>query len=245
MLVVLPALTWQGENPVDDDRDGIPRHADRRRAGPTRPTARQGAPAGLRRRGGAAGLPRQAHLGYDLTTDLGLINGIGPTLSGHAGVVLAGSQRWTALSFGAGLRNYVAAGGMVASIGTDTLRAGVRVVGKVASNPSGLASTDLFGIAAASVVVRSHDLITVIRDDLHIFTATSGAFPGFSTFQPLHSPHPPASAAGTSNSLTSVIGVHFGRGTVVEIALPGFGAAAAHNVDAQEFLGTLWGRLRR
>ena len=130
---------------------------------------------------------------------------------------------------------------MVASIGTDTLRAGVRVVGKVASNPSGIASTDLFGVAAASIVARSHDLITVIRDDLHIFTATSGAFPGFTMFQPLHAPHPPASAAGTSNSLTSIIGMHVGRGTLVEIALPGFGAAVAHNVDAQEFLGTLWG----
>jgi hypothetical protein len=245
VLVVLPALTWQGLNPVDDDGDGVPDTLTN--GGPVRlvrPLA-DGLPAGFTDEASLLAYLDHAHLPYDLTTDLGVINGIGPSLSGHAGVVLAGSQRWTALSFGAGLRNYVAAGGTVASIGTDTLRSSVRVLGKVASNPSGLASTDLFGIAAASVVVRSHDLITVIRDNLHIFAATSGAFPGFTTFQPLHSPHPPASAAGTSNSLTSIIGVHVGRGTLVEIALPGFGGAVAHNVDAQEFLGTLWGRLRR
>ena len=245
VLVVLPALTWQGLNPVDDDGDGVPDTLTD--GGPVRlvrPLA-DGLPPGFTDEASLLAYLDHAHLPYDLTTDLGVINGIGPSLSGHTGVVLAGSQRWTALSFGAGLRNYVAAGGMVASIGTDTLRAGVRVVGKVASNPSGIASTDLFGVAAASIVARSHDLITVIRDDLHIFTATSGAFPGFTMFQPLHAPHPPASAAGTSNSLTSIIGVHVGRGTLVEIALPGFGAAVAHNVDAQEFLGTLWGRLRR
>ncbi len=245
VLVVLPALTWQGLNPVDDDGDGIPNTLSN--GGPvrlTRPLA-DGLPPGFADEAELLAYLDHAHLPYDLTTDLGVINGIGPSLSGHTGVVLAGSQRWTALSFGAGLRNYVTSGGTVASIGTDTLRAGVRVIGKVASNPSGLASTDLFGIAAASIVARSHDLITVIRDDLHIFSATSGAFPGFTMFQPLHAPHPPPSAAGTSNSLTSIIGVHVGRGTLVEIALPGFGAAVAHNVDAQEFLGTLWGRLRR
>ena len=106
-------------------------------------------------------------------------------------------------------------------------------------------STDLFGIAAASVVARSHDLITVIRDGLHIFSSTSGAFPGFTAFQPLHSPRPPASAAGTSDALTSIIGLHIGRGTLVEVALPGFGAALSHNVDAQEFVNALWSRLRR
>ena len=245
VLVVLPALTWQGLNPVDDDGDGVPDTLTN--GGPihlVRPLA-NGLPPGFEDEAALLAYLDHAHLPYDLTTDLGVINAIGPLLSGHTGVVLAGAQRWTALSFGVGLRNFVAHGGQVASIGTDTLRAGVRVVGKVASDPSGLASTDLFGIAAASVVARSHDLITVIRDGLHIFSSTSGAFPGFTAFQPLHSPRPPASAAGTSDALTSIIGLHIGRGTLVEVALPGFGAALSHNVDAQEFVNALWSRLRR
>lgn len=245
VLVVLPALTWQGLNPVDDDGDGIPDTLTN--GGPirlTRPLA-NGLPPGFADEAALLAYLDHAHLPYDLTTDIGVVAGVGPELSGHTGVVLAGSQRWTATSLGTGLRNFVAHGGSLASIGVDTLRAGVRVVGKVASGPSGLAATDLFGIEAASVVARSQDLITVIRDGLHIFTATSGAFPGFTSFQPIHAPRPPASAAGTSNALTSIIGLHVGRGTLVEIALPGFGAAVAHNVDAQEFLGSLWGRLRR
>ncbi len=244
VLVVLPALTWQGLNPVDDNGDGLP---DTLTAGGpirlTRPLA-DGLPPGFDDEASLLAHLDRAHLPYDLTTDIGVINGVGPALSGHTGVALAGAQRWTALAFGAGLRAFVARGGRVASFGVDTLRAGVRVTGKVASNPSGLASTDLFGVAAAALA-RSHDLITVIRDDLHIFTATSGAFPGFTSFQPLHAPRPPASAAGTSNATTSIIGVHVGRGTLVEVALPGFGAAVASNVDAQEFLGSLWTFLRR
>lgn len=244
VLVVLPALTWQGLNPVDDNGDGVPDTLSG--GGPvrlTRPLA-DGLPPGFGDEAALIAHLDHAHLPYDLTTDLGVINGIGPSLSTHTGVVLDGAQRWTALSFGAGLRNFVTQGGTVASIGVDTLRAGVRVTGKVASNPSGLASTDLFGVAAADLA-RSHDLITVIRDGLHIFSSTSGAFPGFNTFQPLHAPHPPASAAGTSDATTSIIGIRVGRGTVVEVGLPGFGAALANNVDAQEFLGSLWSRLRR
>ena len=49
MLVVLPALTWQGHNPVDDNGDGLPDTLD---AGVPieldRPLA-DGLPAGLRR----------------------------------------------------------------------------------------------------------------------------------------------------------------------------------------------------
>lgn len=245
VLVVLPALTWQGLNPVDDNADGVPNTLTN--GGPvrlTRPLA-DGLPPGFGDEAALLAYLDHAHLPYDLTTDIGVINGVGPALSGHTGVVLAGAQRWTALAFGTALRTFVSRGGAVASIGVDTLRAGVRVVGKVASDPSGLASTDVFGVAAASTVARSQDLITVIRDDLHIFSGTSGAFPGFTMFQPLHAPHPPASAAGTSTTTTSVIGLRVGRGTLVEVALPGFGAAVAHNVDAQAFLGSLWGLLRR
>jgi hypothetical protein len=244
VLVVLPAITWQGLNPVDDNGDGMP---DTLTAGGpirlTRPLA-NGLPAGFEDEAALLAYLDHAHLPYDLTTDIGVINGVGPALSGHTGVVLAGAQRWTALAFGAGLRTFVSRGGRLASFGVDTLRSGVRVSGKIASSPSGLASTDLFGVAAASLA-RSHDLITVIRDNLHIFATTSGAFPGFTTFQPLHAPRPPASAAGTSSATTSIIGVPVGRGTLVEVALPGFGTAVTRNVDAQEFLGSLWTFLRR
>jgi len=46
----------------------------------------------------------KAHLPYDLTTDLGLIEGDGPQLDGYKGVVFAGSERWVPASLVMGTR---------------------------------------------------------------------------------------------------------------------------------------------
>ena len=84
LLVVLPALTWQGRNPVDDDGDGMPNTLDCRRprasALLTRPFA-HGMPAGFAQGEGA--LLRFLDdnlLRYDLTTDAALASGEGPPL---------------------------------------------------------------------------------------------------------------------------------------------------------------------
>lgn len=101
ILVVLPALTWQGLNPVDDvgsspyDGDGLPN------------TLTAGVPVGLTNRVLANGLPAglgdiegllaflaKEKMPYDLTTDLGLAEGVGPELNSYRGVVLAGDEMW-------------------------------------------------------------------------------------------------------------------------------------------------------
>jgi hypothetical protein len=250
VLVVLPALTWQGRNPVDDDGDGIPNTLDD--GGPIRlgRPLTGGLPAGWADESALIEYLIRAHLPFDLTTDISLIDGVGPGLKGHTGVVLAGSERWQSVALGTALRSFVQSGGRLLSIGTDSLRAGVNVRGGTASSPSAPASTDLFGVRPGPLVSHSHDLITVIDDGLGIFSTTSGAFPGFSSFQPLHPPRAAVaaggtSAAGTSDQTTSIIGFPLGRGTVVEIGLPGFGSALAGNVDAQELVGRLWTVLRR
>jgi hypothetical protein len=248
LLVVLPALTWQGENPVDDDDDGLPN------------TLEAGAPVNLARPF-AAGRPRgfadeagflayldKAHLPYDLTTDLGLISGTGPLLSGHRGVVLAGSERWLPVTLGSALRSYVGAGGHVLSLGLDSLTAAVTVrvsaQGATALDPTSPAGADIFGARPGPLVAQSRDLIIVTEDRLGIFSTTSGAFPGFSSFQPFVSVVSPggqvASAAGTSRSTSSIVGFPLGRGFVVEIGLPGFGASLARNTDTQELVARLW-----
>ena len=109
-----------------------------------------------------------------------------------------------------------------------------------AASSSAPADTDLFGVRPGRLVTRNHDLITVIQYGLGIFSTTSGAFPGYGSYQVLRAPKPPAAAAGTSDQTTSIIGFTSGRGTVVEIGLPGFGASLAGNVDAQELVGRLW-----
>jgi hypothetical protein len=244
VLVVLPALSWQGTNAVDDDGDGMPN------------TLAAGLPIELQRPF-AAGLPQgfgdqaalvayldRTHLSYDLTTDLGLIDGVGPPLAGHRAVVLAGSERWLTGALGDALRSYVMRGGRVLSLGIDALRRTVTVQRRQAVDPTAPTAADVLGARPGAVVrQRPSDFISVISDQLGIFSGTAGVFQGFGSYQPFAPPTPPArllSAAGATATSPSIIGYATGRGVVVDIGLPGFGSILPHNVDAQELIGRLW-----
>jgi hypothetical protein len=248
VLVVLPALTWQGLNPVDDDGDGIP---DTLENGSLihlgRPLV-DGLPAGFADESALLSYLDSTHRSYELTTDLAVIRGVGPRLDGHAAVVFAGSERWIPSSFSSALRAYVSGGGHVLSLGADSLRRGVTVHGDEALDPTPPAASDVLGARPGSLVTRSHALLIVIRDDLGIFTSTSGAFAGYSSYQPITSVAAPAqvlSEAGVSYTEPSIVGYRLSRGTVVDIALPGFGSSLAHDVDAQELISRLWSVLSR
>lgn len=245
-LVVLPALSWQGSNRVDDDHDGLPNTLS---AGTPielhRPLA-DGLPSDFADEAGFIRYLDRAHLPFDLTTDLGLLDGTGAALTSHRAVCLDGAERWLPASLGSSLRVYAQQGGHVVSIGTDSLLRGVTVRGTQALAPSAPASTDIFGVHPQPLVPHTSELITVNRDALGIFSSTSGALPGFSAYQPLAPGGPPfASAAGVGEQSAAVAGLHFGHGIVVEIALPGFGSRLAGDVDAQELVGRLWQTLRR
>jgi hypothetical protein len=94
------------------------------------------------------------------------------------------------------------------------------------------------------VVTNSTSEILVIRDGLGIFSGTSNAFPGFSSYQPIPSTAAPAgrilSAAGTSDTSPSIIGYQLGHGVVVEVGLAGFSPSLSHSVDAQQLTRRLW-----
>jgi hypothetical protein len=245
---VLPALTWQAYNPVDDppDRDGVPNtlagggpiQLDRVLAG--------GLPGGFTDKAAFLSYLDKAHLPYDLTSDLALIDGVGPSLAGHSGVVLAGSERWIPASLGSELRSYVENGGRVLSLGIDSLRRTVKIRGTTALDPSAPAGADFLSARPGALVTHNTDLITVIEDGLHIFTGTSGAFQGYRWFEPIRVTPPGRllSAAGTTTATTPIVGYRLGRGVVVDIGLVGFGSSLAHNVDARELAGRLWTVLR-
>ena len=118
ILVVLPALTWQGLNPVDDvgsspyDGDGLPNTLT---AGvPIELTNRvlaNGLPAGLGDIEGLLAFLAKEKMPYDLTTDLGLAEGVGPGLNSYRGVVLAGDEMWLPQSLATDLREYAQGGG--------------------------------------------------------------------------------------------------------------------------------------
>ncbi len=247
VLVILPALTWQGLNPVDDEGDGVPNTL--ANGGPIRlyrPFA-DGLPAGF---GDIAGLLAdldRAGLPYDVTTDLALLQGRGPSLAGHTGVVLAGSERWIPPSLAASLRSFVVDGGHLLSLGIDSMLRGVRVSGGTAADPTAPVATDPLGGKPGALVTRNTDLITVIEDRLNIFSTTSGAFTGYSSFQPIRvaAPGKLLSAAGITNSSTAIVGYSLANGWVVDVGLAGFGSSLRHNLDARELVMQLWRQLRR
>lgn len=249
ILVVLPSLTWQGQNSADDPpRDGLPNTLDS--GGPIeldRPLER-GLPSGFADEEAFLAYLDKAHLPYDLTTDTALIDGTSQTLSGHAGVVLAGDERWLPASISQGLRAYVQGGGHILSLGLGSLQRGVTVrVGAFpeALNPTGPASADALGARPGAPVTGNSDLITVIRDGLGIFSNTSGAFTGYRSFQPITPPGRAVSEAATSTAGPSIVGYRLGKGIVVEIGLVGFGSSLADDVDAKELVGRLWSVLGR
>jgi hypothetical protein len=248
VLVVLPALTWQGENPVDDppEYDGVPNTL--QNGGPVllaRPLV-DGLPADATDEAALLAYLDHAQLPYDLTTDIALIDGTGPPLRGHTAVVLAGTETWVPGSLGAELRAYVASGGKLLSIGTGSLERGVRVGGGVASAPSASEETDAFGARLGDVVTgNTFSILVSPPDRLHLFGTTSGAFSGYSSYQPISPPTPALSQAGAGKSSPSIVAYRVGRGVVIDIGIAGFGSSLAHNVNAKELVSRLWMLLRR
>ncbi len=246
VLVVLPALTWQGENPVDDDGDGLPNTLTA--GGPIalqRPLA-DGLPPGFTDEASLIAYLNKARLHYDLISDLALLSDPGAALAGRHGVVLAGSETWLPGSVSAALRNFVLGGGHVLLAAPGSLQRGVTISGQTALDPTPPAAVDVFGARPGAVVSGNRDLLTVFSDRLKLFSGTSGAFGGVSAFQTVRPPGSEAvSVAGTSPQTPSIIGFGLGRGGVVEIGVSGFGSAVSHSVDFQELLARVWSLLSR
>lgn len=252
VLVVLPAITWQGLNRVDDDGDGLPNTLD---AGP-RATARLSRPF-------ADGMPAAIESGegallrflddelvrYDLTTDAALALGAGPPLGGHSGVVLAGDARWITPQLRDKLRRYVADGGRVWSLGTDSLRRWVRLrPDGTLAGPTAPRATDALGARPRQPLERPDEPmeITTYEDDpsLDLFEGTGGAFPGYDAYETLAGVVPgarPLSAAGAEAGIPVIAAWQLGDGLAIHTGLPQL-AAKAHDgdLDAAALVRRIW-----
>jgi flagellar hook assembly protein FlgD len=251
VLVVLPALTWQGLNPVDDDGDGLPNTltADTpiRLA---RPLV-DGLPPGFAQVAGLIAYLRASGRPFALTTDLSLVAGGGALLRGDTGVVLAGSERWLPAATSTALNTWVTHGGHLLSFGIGALQRTVSVTGGPtgqASDPSAPHAIDALS-ARPEGVRRTHGALLIVdRDRLNLFPPTAQALSGFHVYQafgPVQAPARLLTAVGVSASSPAVIGYALGRGTVLDVGLPSFGTKVAGNVTAQELLGRAWTLLSR
>jgi hypothetical protein len=248
MLVVMPVLTWQGRNPVDDNGDGLP---DTLAAGDPIELHRpldHGLPAGFADLTGLVAFLEKAHLPFDLTTDVGLAQSAGPALQTARAVVFAGDEPWVPVPLAQALRSYTAGGGHVLSLGIDSLRRLVRLRGGQVTAPTSPGATDILGARPGAVLPSHGALILAGRDRLHIFTGTSGAFRGYRSYQrfaPTTSYGPVASAAGAATSAPAIIGYRLSKGIVVDIGLPGFGSSLVDNFDARQLVTQIWTVLSR
>jgi len=210
----------------------------------TRPCA-NGMPAGVPDEAALLSYLGRVRRRYQLTTDVGLAQGVGPSLAGHPVVVLAGSERWITPSLSEALRAYVTAGGRVVSLGIDSLRRLVALRAGTAVHPGSPRATDVLG-AAPGPLAANPGPISVLADPLGIFTRFHGSLPGFALYEPLRPPPgAAASEAGPGSRRIAVAGYRLGRGVVVDIGLPGFASELAYEPAADGLLGSILSALSR
>jgi hypothetical protein len=183
-LVVLPALTWQGLNRMDDDADGF---ADRLPFSDSVRVDRPFAAGTLPKRFDAEVSPLlrwldRERLPYDLTTDLALARHEGPALGNAPGVAFAGSELWLPEELLRRLRDYAADGGRVAAFGADSFKRAVTLRGSVVSDPSPPRRENALG-ERTELVHTSAAPLTVFEDGLGLFEGVSGFVGEFNVFE--------------------------------------------------------------
>jgi hypothetical protein len=240
VLVLLPYVTWQGRNAVDDDGDGAPNTLDL--GGPVRPArimAGDGLPQGFTEQEGPLlqWLDREGKR-YDITTDWALAAGTGPALAGHHGVLIPGDARWLPTRVRARLRAFVRAGGVVVSTGTDSLRRSVALDAKHRlAKPSPRKVTDLFGARIAPVATKTTNLEVFTEDPkVDLFKNGNGLFPDVPAWEATDRVGDEADLV--SNAVTQspegntvVVAARFGKGLIIRTGFPSFPQRLAANSD--------------
>lgn len=250
VLVVLPVITWQGRNPVDDDGDGLPDVLDRglpvRLA---RVYAGNGLPAGFMQNEAPlmAYLDRRRHR-YDLTTDVALAL-TPPDLRRYRGVLVAGDARWLPAAVAKALRAFAAAGGTVASLGTESLRRQVTLTPKGRLvDPTPPAPTDLFGAQIAAPVTGNRQAIENSLDKIGLFAGGTGSFRGYPSYERTVDPGPQArlvASAVNGDGKPVITAATFGKGLVIRTGLAGFASHLNADRNAAALMESTWLKLSR
>jgi hypothetical protein len=247
VLVVLPMLTWMGDTPVDDSGDGLP---DTLRSGDAvslqRPLV-DGPPANFRADAELLAYLLAHHLSYQLTTDVALAEGVGPSLADRGGVVLPEGEDFLPAGLELTLRGFVRGGGRALVLGTGTLSAVSHIADFPSSPRAGVpraTPADPFGARHGQLTPTGGELISSVSGDALGLFGNAGEYAGFSQYQPIRPPRSaPAdtiSAIGIGRATPAIVGFRDGSGTVVEVGLSGFAASLATNADTSSLLNNVW-----
>jgi hypothetical protein len=225
-LVVLPAVTWQALNPVDQNGDGYPDVLPlERTVGLHRPFAGSGRPPGFAPTGALLAELRAARLRYDLTTEIALTRDGAASLRRYTGVLVAGSPRFASAPVARSFATYVMGGGRIAWIGT---RGFARTV-DVGADSIARARGGVF-LGERVRIERGPRALVVLGDRIDFFAGTGAAFGPFPRLEP--SLRLPAGArllasAGAEPSRPDIVVYRFERGVVARLGVDGFGARPA------------------
>jgi hypothetical protein len=236
VLVVLPTLTWQALNPVEENGDGYPDVLPLSRSvGLHRFFAEHGRPPGFATTAALLAYLRASRLRYDVTTDLALTRDGEASLRRYTGVLIAGSERFAPTALTRSLATYVTGGGRLAWIGTRGFSRAV----DVSANAIVRGRPDTF-LGERVEIEGGPRALVVLGDRIGFFSGVNGAFGPFPRLEP--SLRLPAGArllasAGSDPKRPDVVVYRFGRGVVARVGIDGFGLAHFGAPDTGKDIG--------
>jgi hypothetical protein len=248
VLVVLPAITWQGRNDLDADGDGFGDLLPEDEAVElSRPFAGSGLPAAFTaREAPLLLLLDRDHRRYDVTTDLALADSRSDSI-GSRSLLFAGPPRLFSPEVARLARSHVRAGGRVAWLGSYGFTQPVAVRGNALhALPALTAGRNAFG-ERLRLGVRNAAL-TVLGDGIDFFAGGADVFGPFPMLEP--SERLPAgarllAAAGHEAGRPSVVVYRQGKGVVARIGADGFARTALQSPDVARIMRRLWTLLSR
>jgi hypothetical protein len=251
VLVVVPAIAWQGGNQVDDDFDGFPNTLGGGEAvGVARPFAHGLPPAGLTDK--LDPLLRffaREKTPYEITTDLALAQGRGPGIAGHKGVLFVGDETWLTNKLDLALHDYVEKGGRVASFGTDAFRRQVGIAANQLVNPTRPDRFNVFGEQVDEAQIQPAPMAVNQPDTLGLFgNVTDGFFGDFKQFeqsQRLVGGTQILSSAGRDPQHPAFVAYRLGKGIVVRAGTPEWGPSLAGDIELTDVTRRVWSLLSR
>ncbi|MEV4423461.1 FlgD immunoglobulin-like domain containing protein [Patulibacter sp. NPDC049589] len=255
VLVVLPALTWQGLDPLDDDGDGLANTLsgpeESRNSRVRAPRVLSALPRGFDT-GDAPALAWLARHGkrFELTSDLALALGQGPKIAGHEGVLLVGEERWISPDLGKQLRDFVRGGGTLAGLDPAGLRRSVDLrksgSGAVLRSPGPFTAENALGLTSRGSV-RLQGPVQNDKDDIGLFDGSDGRFDGYPVGWPLEDTGENTVVASAVDRADHVLiaAVKVGDGFVIRTGLPDFARRLATDPDTSELMDSTWRRLSR
>jgi hypothetical protein len=224
LLVVLPVLTWQAINPVEENGDGYPDVLPLDPSvGLRRPFAGHGRPPGFATTAAVLTHLRASHVRYDLTTDLALARDGEASLRRYTGVLIAGSERFSPPALTRSLSAYVTRGGRLGWIGTRGFSRAI----EVSRDAIVRGRPDNF-LGERVKIEGGPRALVVLGDRIDFFSGVNGAFGPFPRLEPslrLPTGARLLASAGADPQKPDVVVYRFGRGVVARIGVDGLGPA--------------------